>query len=105
MFLRAWPNEVGVSGAFAWALVFSNSTAICGQCRSWLLAYRAKSSQGTIYPYFVCASRNGGRGNCTRQAMLIEQVERLVERFYAKVPSPGGSWRRSRRGFMPGSTR
>ena len=45
----------------------------------------AKSSQGTIYPHFACASRHGGRGTCTRQAMLIEQVERLVERFYVKV--------------------
>lgn len=45
----------------------------------------AKSSQGTIYPYFVCASRHGGRGTCTQQAMRIEQVERLVEHFYVKV--------------------
>lgn len=57
----------------------------CGQCGSRLLVCNAKSSQGTIYPYFVCASRHGGRGDCTRQAMLIEQVERLIERFYAKV--------------------
>lgn len=57
----------------------------CGQCGSRLLVCNAKSSQGTIYPYFVCASRHAGRGDCTRQAMLIEQVERLIERFYAKV--------------------
>ena len=46
-----------------------------------MLVCNAKSSQGTIYPYFVCANRHGGRGTCTRQAMLVEQVERLVERL------------------------
>lgn len=60
-------------------------TAFCGQCGSRLLVCKAKSSQGTIYPYLVCASRHGGRGDCTRQAMLIEQVERLIELFYTKV--------------------
>ena len=30
-------------------------------------------------------SRHAGRGDCTRQAVLIEQVERLVERFYEHV--------------------
>ncbi len=64
---------------------YLKGTVFCGQCGSRLLVCNAKSSQGTIYPYFVCASRHGGRGTCTRQAMLIEQVERLVERFYTKV--------------------
>lgn len=64
---------------------YLKGTVFCGQCGSRLLVCNAKSSQGTIYPYFVCASRHGGRGTCTRQAMLIEQVERLVERFYVKV--------------------
>ncbi|OKL54482.1 recombinase family protein [Bowdeniella nasicola] len=63
----------------------SKGTVFCGQCGSRLLVCNAKSSQGTIYPYFVCAGRHGGRGGCTRQAMLIEQVERLIERFYDKV--------------------
>ncbi|GAA1417805.1 hypothetical protein GCM10009640_02500 [Agrococcus citreus] len=64
---------------------YLKGTVFCGQCGSRLLVCNAKSSQGTIYPYFVCASRHGGRGDCTRQAMLIEHVERLVERFYARV--------------------
>ncbi|WP_052466908.1 recombinase family protein [Mobilicoccus massiliensis] len=64
---------------------YLKGTVFCGQCGSRLIVCNAKSSQGTIYPYFVCASRHGGRGDCARQAMLIEQVERLVERFYAKV--------------------
>lgn len=64
---------------------YLKGTVFCRQCGSGLLVCNAKSSQGTLYPYFVCASRHGGRSNCTRQAMLIEQVERLIERFYAKV--------------------
>jgi DNA invertase Pin-like site-specific DNA recombinase len=64
---------------------YLKGTVFCGQCGSRLLVCNAKSSQGTIYPYFVCASRHGGRGGCARQAMLIEQVERLIERFYTKV--------------------
>ena len=64
---------------------YLKGTVFCGQCGSRLLVCNAKSSQGTIYPYFVCASRHGGRGDCTRQAMLIEHVERLIERFYARV--------------------
>lgn len=60
-------------------------TVFCGQCGSRLIVCKAKSSQGTIYPYFVRASRHAGRGDCTRQAMLIEQVERLVDRFYEHV--------------------
>jgi len=64
---------------------YLKGTVFCGQCGSRLIVCNAKSSQGTIYPYFVCASRHGGRGDCTRQAMLIEQVELLIERFYAKV--------------------
>ncbi|MBB5831054.1 zinc ribbon domain-containing protein [Brachybacterium aquaticum] len=60
-------------------------TVFCGQCGSRLLVCNAKSSTGNIYPYFVCADRHARRGNCTRQAMLIEEVERLVERHYETV--------------------
>lgn len=64
---------------------YLKGTVFCGQCGSRLIVCNAKSSQGTIYPYFVCGSRHGGRGDCTRQAMLIEHVERLVEQFYDHV--------------------
>ncbi|MDI9591415.1 MAG: recombinase zinc beta ribbon domain-containing protein, partial [Acidobacteriota bacterium] len=64
---------------------YLKGTVFCGQCGSRLIVCNAKSSQGTIYPYFVCGSRHGGRGDCTRQAMLIERVERLVEQFYDHV--------------------
>lgn len=64
---------------------YLKGSVFCGQCGSRLIVCNAKSSQGTIYPYFVCGSRHGGRGDCTRQAMLIEHVERLVEQFYDHV--------------------
>lgn len=65
----------------------------------------AKSSQGTIYPQFVRASRHGGRGDCTRQAMLIEQVERLIERLYAKVQLDTETMQPVSAMLTPGSTR
>ena len=36
---------------------YLKGTVFCGQCGSRLLVCNAKSSQGTICPYFVCASR------------------------------------------------
>lgn len=64
---------------------YLKGTVFCGQCGSRLLVCHARSGRGRIYPYFVCSARHAGRGDCTRQAMLIEQVERLVERFYETV--------------------
>ena len=45
----------------------------------------AKSSQGTIYPHFVCASRHGGRGNCTRQAMLYARFDEMMAEGTAEL--------------------
>ncbi|SBN95856.1 Cassette chromosome recombinase B [Propionibacterium freudenreichii] len=67
---------------------YLKGSVFCGQCGSRLIVCNAKSSQGTIYPYFVCSSRHAGRNNCTRQAMLIEDVEQLIERFYTRVQIP-----------------
>ena len=64
---------------------YLKGTLFCGQCGSRLLVSKAKNGQGVIYPYFVCASRHGGRGDCTRQAMMIEHIEHLVERLYDHV--------------------
>lgn len=67
---------------------YLKGSVFCGQCGSRLIVCNAKSSQGTIYPYFVCSARHAGRGDCTRQAMMIEQVERLIERFYTHIQIP-----------------
>lgn len=64
---------------------YLKGTVFCGQCGWRLRVCHARSGRGRIYPYFVCSARHAGRGDCTRQAMLIEQVVRLVERFYETV--------------------
>ncbi|WP_098731479.1 recombinase family protein [Brevibacterium epidermidis] len=64
---------------------YLKGTVFCGQCGSRLLVCNTKNRHGSVYPYFVCAEKHAGRGSCTRQAMLIEEVERLVERHYESV--------------------
>lgn len=64
---------------------YLKGTVFCGQCGSRLLVCNTKNRHGSVYPYFVCAEKHAGRGSCTRQAMLIEEVERLVERHYETV--------------------
>ena len=64
---------------------YLKGTVFCGQCGSRLLVCNTKNRHGNVYPYFVCAAKHSGRGECTRQAMLIEEVERLVERHYETV--------------------
>ena len=62
---------------------YLKGTLFCGQCGSRLLV-EGQERPGVIYPY-LCASRHGGRGDCTRQAMMIEHIEHLVERLYDHV--------------------
>ena len=57
----------------------------CGQCGSRLVIVNAKSRTGTIYPYFVCGGRQTGRTDCTRSAIGIPKVERMVEDYYSRV--------------------
>lgn len=61
---------------------YLKGTVFCSQCGSRLLVCNAKNGAGNIFPYFVCAARHSGRGGCTRQAMLIEELERMIERHY-----------------------
>lgn len=65
----------------------------CGACGSRLIITNARSSTGMIYPYFVCSGRHGRKNSCTRQAMLIEDVERLVERTYDSIRMTGDTRR------------
>src|SRR5690625_1033450 len=64
---------------------YLKGSVFCGQCGARLLVTNAKNKQGKIYPYFVCAGRHSGRGDCTRQAMFIEEVERLIEQYYQRI--------------------
>jgi len=45
----------------------------------------AKNRHGSIYPYFVCAGRHAKRTDCTRRAVLIEDVERRIEDYYGQI--------------------
>lgn len=57
----------------------------CGQCGSRLIVCHARNHQGSIYPYFVCSGRHSGSTDCTRHAILLEDVERLIEDHYKTI--------------------
>ena len=64
---------------------YLKGTVYCGQCGSRLIICNAKNRHGKVYPYFICSGRHSGNTDCTRQAMLIEDVERLIEEYYTTV--------------------
>ena len=49
------------------------------------LRFHAHARILSIHPYFICSGRHSGNTDCTRQAMLIEDVERLIEEYYTTV--------------------
>jgi hypothetical protein len=60
----------------------------CGGCGSRLILTHAKSSSGTIYPYFICSGRQHKTADCDLQAIHVATVERLIEDYYATVEVP-----------------
>lgn len=68
---------------------YLKGTVYCGQCGSRLIICNTRNKQGNIYPYFVCSGRYGGKGDCSRQAMLIKDVERLIEGLYETIQISG----------------
>ncbi|MFV0426428.1 MAG: recombinase zinc beta ribbon domain-containing protein, partial [Beutenbergiaceae bacterium] len=64
---------------------YLKGSVYCGECGARLIVSNAKNRYGDVYPYFVCAGRHQKRTDCTRQAMLIEDVERLIENHYERV--------------------
>ena len=69
---------------------YLKGTVFCGHCGERLIITNAKNRHGNVYPYFVCSGRHSGKTECTRQAMLIEDVERLIEKYYEMIEvSPG----------------
>jgi site-specific DNA recombinase len=61
---------------------YLKGTLYCGSCGSRLAISNAKSRNGNIYPYFVCAGRHRKRTPCTRSAVLLDEAERLVADYY-----------------------
>lgn len=78
---------------------YLKGTVYCGQCGSRLIICQTRNRHGSIYPYFVCSGRHGGSGDCTRQAVLIEDVERLIEGYYDRIQISGET-RQSVAGMM-----
>ena len=64
---------------------YLKGTVYGGQCGSRMMVTHAKNRHGSIYPYFVCAGRHAKRTDCTRRAVLIEDVERRIEDYYGLV--------------------
>jgi site-specific DNA recombinase len=64
---------------------YLKSSVYCGDCDSRLIITMAKNRHGTVYPYFICSSRHMKTSDCTRKALLISKVEKLVEDYWATV--------------------
>ncbi len=64
---------------------YLKGTVHCGACGSRLIVSNAKNRHGNVYPYFVCSGRHSKRTTCTRQAILIADVENLIEDYYQRV--------------------
>ena len=64
---------------------YLKGTVFCGQCGSRLIICHSRSGRGKIYPYFICSGRHNGTTDCTRQAMMIEDIERLIEEYYKTI--------------------
>ena len=69
---------------------YLKGSVYCGACGSRLIITKIKNRHGTVYPYFVCSGRHRKTTTCSRQAILIDRVERAIEQAYATVSlSPG----------------
>ena len=68
---------------------YLKGTVFCGRCGSRLIVSHNRGQNGTIYPYFICIGRQQRRTDCTQKAVLIPDVELLVEDHYATIqPGP-----------------
>ena len=67
---------------------YLKGSVYCGECGSRLILTNARSRQGVIYPYFICAGRHSKRTNCQRQAMFVPDVETAVEDYYQHIQIP-----------------
>jgi site-specific DNA recombinase len=50
-----------------------------------LIITNAKNRYGVVYPYFVCLGRHQKRTACTRKALLVAKIEKMVEDYGATV--------------------
>ncbi|MGH4012985.1 MAG: recombinase family protein [Pseudonocardiaceae bacterium] len=66
-------------------LHYLKSSVFCGNCGSRLIITNAKNRYGVVYPYFVCLGRHMKTTACTRKALLIAKIEKMVEDHWATV--------------------
>ncbi|MGH3904680.1 MAG: recombinase family protein [Pseudonocardiaceae bacterium] len=64
---------------------YLKSSVFCGACGSRLIITNAKNRYGVVYPYFVCLGRHMKTTACTRKALLIAKVEKMVEDHWATI--------------------
>jgi site-specific DNA recombinase len=64
---------------------YLKGSVFCGSCGSRLMVNHATNNDGIQYDYFVCLGRHQKRTDCTRSAMRIDDVERVVERAWHRL--------------------
>jgi site-specific DNA recombinase len=64
---------------------YLKSSVYCGICGSRLIITNAKNRYGIVYPYFVCLGRHLKTTPCTRKALLITKVEKMIEDHWATI--------------------
>lgn len=63
---------------------YLRGSLFCGFCGRRLVFHRIRG-RGGLYDYFGCLSHQGRRGDCGSRYLQVENVERAVERYYARV--------------------
>jgi site-specific DNA recombinase len=63
---------------------YLRGSLFCGFCGRRLVFHRIRG-RGGLYDYFGCLSHQGTKGSCGSRYLQVENVERAVERYYARV--------------------
>jgi site-specific DNA recombinase len=63
---------------------YLRGSLFCGFCGRRMVFHRIRG-RGGLYDYFGCLSHQGRRGDCGSRYLQVENVERAVERYYARV--------------------
>ena len=70
-------------------LNFLKGSIFCAYCGERMMVSNEKKKDGTIYPYFVCSGHHSKRRkDCTTKAVLIDVVEKEIEKIYEAYQLP-----------------
>lgn len=68
---------------------FLKGSIFCAYCGERMMVSNEKKKDGTIYPYFVCSGHHSKRRkDCTTKAVLIDVVEKEIEKIYEAYQLP-----------------